>query len=63
MFSHAMTKPQDSQIKREISHLTRPLWRASIVAVCLILAWGAVWRIVHVTAVQRVEMQHAIDAR
>ena len=63
MSSHAITKPHEAQIKREIAHLTRPLWRAAIIAVCMIVAWGAVWRIVHVTAVQRMEMKHAIDAR
>lgn len=39
----------DQQIKDDIAHLTKPLWRTAIIVACLIVVSGVFWRTVHVT--------------
>ena len=54
-------KMETRAIKRETQHLTAPLWRMAIVAVCLIIAWGVFFRVVHTAA--KLEVQRANDTR
>jgi lysylphosphatidylglycerol synthetase-like protein (DUF2156 family) len=54
-------KMEARAIKRETKHLTAPLWRMAIVAVCLIVVWVAVFRVMHTAAMS--EVQRANDAR
>ena len=53
-----MTREQ--QIKNDIRHLTRKVWRAMCLSVLLILGWGALTLAIHMHGK---ESQHAGTAR
>lgn len=42
-----------AEIKRDVAHLVKPLWRAAFVIIALTAVWFAVWRIVRVEVKQQ----------
>ena len=49
-------------IRRDVKHFAIPMWRALAIAICLILAWGTVWRIIHVE-LKKQEINRAHESR
>lgn len=60
---NTLSQQARSEVRRECRHFTRPVWRAAIVAICLILLWGLVWRIVHVTAKSQGAQHRVLSTR
>lgn len=52
---------RERQIKRDIQHLTKPLWRMAYLVIVLILVSGIIFRAVHVAA--KAEVKHVNDSR
>ena len=56
-----MTSLELETIKTEIRHITRPLWKRALIVVLLILATGAILRMVHDRQVEA--KQHVSNTR
>ena len=59
-FWELATMTREQQIKHDIRHLTRKVWRAMCLSVLLILGWGALTLAIHMHGK---ESQHAGPAR
>lgn len=42
-----------AEIKKDVAHLVRPIWRAAFIVIALTAVWFAVWRIVRVEVKQQ----------
>ena len=42
-----------AEIKKDVAHLTKPLWRAAFIIIVLSAAWVVMWRLVRVEVKQQ----------